>query len=255
MDNIKLGTMLSGAQKFNDQNINPTWKSSIVLEDKSIVSAYVKIIPMRKIIVECICAILGQFLKLPIPEPVITLITHDSLPNIVPINKYKIAFGSIDSNFPSLRRYVNDPIVMDKLKNIKLKKEIGTFDEWIGNWDRNIGNMLYGGNNDFVFIDHENALNENLKPDDLARLNQLLNYITANYTESQKLTLLDEIKKDIFPEIVKIPIDKLKENFTENIIEEKHIEDITIFLKERIVNLYDLLSERLEIPQKGLALC
>ncbi|MFS1902353.1 HipA family kinase [Vibrio lentus] len=155
MDSIEFATMLPGAVFFKDSNRNPTWRAHIRVEDET-KAAFVKLIEPRAIFVECACAILGRTLGLPIPKPVIVLITSESL-DCFKEGQHVLAYGSEDVKHPSFLRMFTDDV--DEAFKILAQHpkllDVSLFDEWIANSDRNMANVLYGGGNDMYFIDHE----------------------------------------------------------------------------------------------------
>jgi len=112
IEQVRVGTMLPGANPINDNgNINVTFKAHVKTH-KEVIVAYVKLIPDREIYIECVCAIIGRALGLPIPSPLIVRVDHNTL-NSIPLGEYKLAFGSEDSVYPSLkRRGINEKHLM-----------------------------------------------------------------------------------------------------------------------------------------------
>lgn len=248
---VQLGLMLPGGVAFDDKNLNPTWKSPILTNDNGVVTAFVKALPPRKLFVECACALIGQSLGLPIPQPMIVKVTHDSLPDLLKPDDEYYAFASIDVGYPSFRRPISQDsqLAMDKLMAFKKTVDIGLFDEWIANYDRNIGNILYDGGEDFFFIDHELAIPENLPSSQPASRNELLNQY-AKKSEFERYKISKSCKENTTAQYSKVPLPLLSEKAyaSSYITESADILSIINFLTERIHNLSELVSHRLNLP-------
>ncbi|MGB2680797.1 MAG: HipA family kinase [Candidatus Competibacter sp.] len=253
MEQIEIGLMLPGAKRFNDQNMNPTWKTHVKTHD-SIVVAYVKRISHRKLFVECVCSVLGRHLGLPIPKPLIIKITNENFKDI-PISKYELAFGSEDAGYPSFRRYLKNNEAMKKLKNFSKTLDVGVFDEWIANWDRNVGNILYDGSEKFSFIDHENAIDPTLKPGDPAKSNQIISALYVAQSEFEKHKINRDVQSTIISQYRLCSCSLLSEKtYASSYLDESQIISVIDFLVKRLDNLKNLFEDRLCIRQKKIAL-
>jgi hypothetical protein len=150
--------------RFHDENLQETYTGIIKTNEDGEIPAYIKLLDQYELMVECICAVLGKRLGLPIPQPFLVVVPHKILPEkISESEQYKFAFGSQDAAYPSLRRSIQKNISLEKfvwgkLANFHHSFSVAGFDEWIVNDDRNIGNILFDGNGSFTFIDHERAL-------------------------------------------------------------------------------------------------
>lgn len=117
-----------------------------------------KSIPEDELAAEIFCAILARELALPVPEPLLLF---------SPVTGAYL-FGSVDMQYPnSLRAFNIDPLAPDmsfirQLTELIVSwskvKDVAAFDEWIHNKDRNLGNLLFAGNNEFILIDHGKSL-------------------------------------------------------------------------------------------------
>lgn len=253
MESVEIGVMLPGARRFTNENINPTWKAHVKTHTGVLV-AYVKRIPPRKIYIECVCALLGRLLDLPIPKPIIVKVTAENFSDI-PEDKFALAFGSEDVGYPSFRRYIQNEEAWNKLKEFSKTADIGLFDEWIANWDRNIGNFLYDGSKNFSFIDHENALDPQLKVDEAARDNQILSVIFAVQSEFEKHKLIRNAQASFIPQYGEIPLSLLSEKaHAGSYLTDEEILSVINFLGKRIEHLDMLFSKRLSIKQQKLAI-
>ncbi|MBB1441219.1 hypothetical protein H5202_21825 [Shewanella sp. SG41-4] len=256
MEQINIGTMLPGAQQFNDDNVNPTWKAHIYTHEDTIVG-FVKLIDLRKIYVECICAVIGRDLGLPIPKPILVKIPHESLPNYVPEQSFSLGFASQDAEHPSFRRYFNKDSkeAIESLMNFSKSLDIAIFDEWIGNWDRNIGNILYDGNNEYFFIDHENAIDKGLSTNLPANRNQILEQLSVSLSEFEKFKANRTGQTDIIPAYSGIKFSLLSEKTLGGLyLSDDEVVEVIVFLEERLNILNELITTRWGFKQQELVL-
>lgn len=257
METVDLVTMLPGAVKVDDQNVNPTWKAHVLHADSSISVAYVKLIDARKIYIECFCALLGRNMALPIPKPLLVNVPHESLSCSVTDGQSCIAFGSEDAAYPSFRRKFNQdqPEAMKLLKAYSKILNISVFDEWIGNGDRNIGNILYDGKSLFNFIDHELALPKGLSKDNRATKNQLLSSCFSTLSEFEKHKASKNILNDIHPQMSGMDLKSALDNCLASIyFNEADAEEIKDIVSDRLSTLAQHSDLRMGIKQQGLAI-
>ena len=253
MEHVDVGLMLPGPQPFDDCNVNPTLKAHVKTHDEVLV-AYVKKVSPRKLYVECVCALLGRYLGLPIPKPIIVKVTSDSSDD-VPLGRYELAFGSQDAGYPSFRRYAQNQEAYEKLKEFSKTIDVGLFDEWVANWDRNIGNILYDGGGDFSFIDHENALDPSLGVEDPATRNQLVECICAIKSEFERFKLNRAVQSEAIPQYVDLPLAILSEKtYASSYLDEGDVLAVIDFLKMRVNSLGRLFSKRLNLSQQEMAI-
>ena len=78
MEEFSVGTLLPGATRITNGNINPVWRGNVQLEGFRR-QMYVKFVTPRTLAVEVICALMGRALKLPIPKPAIVYVAPESL--------------------------------------------------------------------------------------------------------------------------------------------------------------------------------
>ncbi|ELB2246559.1 hypothetical protein QNZ72_000921 [Vibrio parahaemolyticus] len=257
MENIDLVTMLPGAVKVDDQNVNPTWKAHVLHNDSSISVSYVKLIDARKIFIECFCAVLGRSIGLPIPKPFLVNVPHESLSCSVPDGQSCIAFGSEDAAYPSFRRKFNQsqPEAMRLLKAYSKILDVSVFDEWIGNGDRNIGNILYDGKSLFNFIDHELALPKGLNKDNFATKNQLMSSCFSTVSELEKHRASKKILNDIHPSMSGIDLKSALDNCLASVyFNEASAEELKDIVSDRLSTLAHHSDLRMGIKQQGLAI-
>jgi hypothetical protein len=255
MEQVEIGIMLPGAEKFDDLNVNPTWKAHVKTHDKVTV-AFVKQLSLNKLYVECVCATVGRYIGLSIPKPIIVKVTHDSFSSVPP-GEFQLAFGSEDAAYPSFRRYINkdEKLAMAKLIEFSKTLDIGVFDEWIGNWDRNQGNILYDGGMDFSFIDHENAIDPALKFDESAKANIIIDAIYSGQSEFEKYKENRRAQTSIMPQYEKFPFSLISDKtYATAYLNDEEVLNVISFLEKRVSVLDNLLANRLNFKQKELVL-
>ncbi|HHQ4518639.1 TPA: HipA family kinase [Aeromonas veronii] len=254
IEQVKVGTMLPGGKPINDNgNINATFKAHVKTH-KEVIVAYVKLIPEREIYIECVCAIIGRALGLPIPLPLIVKVDHDAL-NSIPLGEYKLAFGSEDSAYPSLkRRGLNDELI-DKLSEVKKTLNIGVFDEWIANPDRHGGNILFDGSSDFVFIDHGLSIPKGCKSNHISEKNIIIDSFYKPKSEFEKYKINRDAQSNITPQYSNIPFTLISEKtYGTSYLSDEDVVAVIDFLEERSCMLNTLLEQRLCLQQQELAL-
>lgn len=160
MKRLELAVLLSETPKKieneDEKGISPLWKGPIGTETGEEVDAYIKLVPPQEILSEVVCALAGQVLGLPIPRPFVVIDKE----NYMGHGHNRILFASENAGHPSLKRRILDgeEWVNDALLDWKQIHDAAVFDDWIANIDRNQGNLLVGGEDDFVMIDHGRAL-------------------------------------------------------------------------------------------------
>ena len=142
---------------------------------------------------------------------------------------------------------------MEKLKQFAKTLDIGVFDEWISNWDRNVGNILYDGGNNFSFIDHENAISPLLTPEDSATNNQIVDVIYAVQSEFEKYRINREVQSSILPQYKDLPLSILSDKtFASSYLTDEEIIGVITFLDKRVENLSTFFTQRLQLQQQEL---
>lgn len=129
--------------------------------------AYIKVLTGKKLLVECVAAVVGRAHDLPIPRPHLVKVEARQLKGSgLPDGTYW-AFGCEDSDVPSLSRITRDrDEIAKRLKSWKRVNEAAAFDTWIGNQDRTAKNLLWSDDSTKVgLIDHDDAFPEWLAAD------------------------------------------------------------------------------------------
>lgn len=154
---IGFATLYTTPRKIDDLgNISPLWLGD-ALTTTGDVRLFLKEVPYSELIAECLCATIGSALGLPVLQ---TYVVHD------PHNFLQASYliGSEDADMPSFKRHLSlsdqHQIEFSKAALAKWRQlhEAALFDEWIANPDRNTGNFLWDGGEQWNLIDHGRAL-------------------------------------------------------------------------------------------------
>ena len=261
LEGLEMAALSYGAQKVprGQAGVEETWKGTLITH-KGQVIAFVKILEQQQIVSEIICSLLGRALGYNIPKPFLVSVTKKVLPDSQKWSQNedsKLAFGSENAPYPDFRKFLGQrasqgiPI----LHRWSGFQATAIFDEWIANKDRHTGNLLYGGKNTFLLIDHSHAFTgDNWKPSDLQPdvqvPNKLLDSINnPNLQQAQK----DEWRQNAITQGQEY--DKLKlSELPDKALMGKHAsadqsQAVAHFLKARISKITDLVCQRLGIPR------
>ncbi|MBP9643291.1 MAG: hypothetical protein KBE15_07420 [Budvicia sp.] len=128
-------------------------------------------------------------------------------------------------------------------------------DEWLANDDRNIGNILFDGNNDFFFIDHERAIAKGLEPSVGANRNQILEAFYIQITEIEKHRRKRQVESEMLPAYSAIPFSLIADRtYASRYLADNEIVEVIEFLENRLSHLTDLFQYRIGIKQQRLAI-
>lgn len=201
------------------------------------VSAYAKKLSDLDFLVEILTALMGIEIGLPIPEPVIAISE----------NGREAWFASIDVKHPDLSKRLlieNNEItntpknksILSKLANWMLITDAISFDEWIANGDRNIGNVLYDGQDQFYLIDHNMAMRLPFSPD--APINNMLLTIKLLFTD-------DELSKQRLKNTINHTITTLSPDIPQKIADNL-LKQASNLDAEILINMVEFLKQRLQ---------
>lgn len=160
---IRTAELVSGSEQPVGEGITAPMRAVLRI-DGQMVNGIVKTMPIEKITAECLCAILLRSWGAPVPEPVI-------------VAGEPIRFASVDVGYPNLKQKIGFIDQLSEAEKRALVKFGGDLlsqhestplviaaDEAIGNRDRNLGNILWDGNQ-VAYIDHERSLGLENDPD------------------------------------------------------------------------------------------
>lgn len=251
MDDLLIGTLLPGAVEIHNQNINPVWRGNVYLGEIRR-QMYVKAVEPRTLAVEAICALVGRTLGLPIPRPALVQVNPGVLPGVaMPL----VFFGSEAVENPDLKQWLssNAEEAMRRLESWSQLLDAGCFDEWLGNGDRHGGNILYGGGNNFVLIDHSEALPRLLNAPDPAPANTLLTYAATGKSPKELQALYGEAKASSHP-FAGVSLKSEVLAILHDVSDQATVDGLVAFLHQRIHSLLLLISQRIGHAQTSMVL-
>jgi len=160
-ENLLFGRALIDLEVSN-KGSNPLW-TGFVATNIGEMPAYIKQCRNPEgLCIEVISSLLGLWFNIPIPKPIIVLVEPNH-PQIT-VAQTSYLFGSQMYEMPSFERFLRDSdLNEDCILEYPNLSSIITFDELIGNPDRNNSNILYDGES-FRFIDHEKAFHPQQNP-------------------------------------------------------------------------------------------
>lgn len=237
MESVRLGVLLPGSVAVGD-GINQA-RRGMVRTVSGDIAVIFKAVPRREIAVELLCALLGQRLGLTVPEPV-----------LVALPDHNLAFGSADVGYPSFRHYLqaqNDPRVLKRLLDWPQLVPTASFDDWIANPDRHVGNVLFDGAEQFWLIDHGLALASGLAPD-MPVNNLLLDLALVRYSQDE--LALQRLKRNLIG---------LAETYRREDVQAVgervplfDVPELVDFLKTRLMHLTGLVRKKLPLRQQDI---
>lgn len=254
-ENLLFGRALIDLETSN-KGSNPLW-TGFVATNKGEIPAYIKQCRNPEgLCIELISSLLGLWLDLPIPKPIIVLVEPDH-PQI-PVAQTTYLFGSQMYEMPSFERFLKgSDVTEDCILDYPHLSSIITFDEFIANPDRNNSNILYDGES-YRFIDHEKAfhpkqnprlpINDNIKINNISDIVQ--HYKGGNEVYIHKL--MGKIKKLIEEDISATNCDMLlskSKNHNLFINYNTLIDRIRSFLTARLGFLAILIENAITAPK------
>jgi hypothetical protein len=248
MDPIRIVKLLPGAKPFSDQNINQTFIGYVISNDSQCINAYIKIVGIKELFIECCCAIIGREIGLTIPEPLMVVI--DNTTGLFQ-SGIRVGFGSENAVFPSLRRVADTAWAIQQLVKSEQGLEVSIFDEWINNPDRNAGNILFDGTDKFIFIDHGLAKLGIGSASSPSENNLILMEISSTLNELEKL----EMSKSVAPKVKAYSDVNLSDIYASthclSYMSQDDVDAILKYLHERLSVLSGLINDKL-VPQTRL---
>lgn len=157
MQQIGFATLYTAPRRISDLgNVSPLWLGDAITQTGD-ARLYIKEVTYQELIAECLCATIGSAVGLPVTQ---TYIVQD------PKNLLNASYiiGSEDADMPSFKRHwslahnAQQQAIITALSNWRQLHEAALFDEWIANPDRNTGNFLWDGGDNWHLIDHARAV-------------------------------------------------------------------------------------------------
>ena len=249
------------AERHETQTSNIIFKGRALLHNKKEVNVYVKDLVLQELINEILVYIVAKSLNLPVVDSFLGIVDSAtlSLKKAPTASKNQsFVFLSKISSAKDMKFHVlsacdkmNKKISEDLLEWLLLGPSLA-LDAWVANVDRNLGNILYAGPQEFMLIDHGQSFGgpRNWGNADLGahkefdcKLSQIVNKFGA--TQAQRKLLQDkasETKSDIDKLPIATIISKLPAI--------KGMEDVDVkrmrnFLEQRIQHILRLISHKI----------
>lgn len=200
MSGVRLASVLVGAKGFQDGNVNETFRGPVLTDGGEERLAIIKDLNLVQLCNELVVFCLARKADLPIPDCYLGL----ARPGVLPVSKAPqlpdgshLVLVSVDVKVPNMtyRWQGSDDAGKSALvSEIAKWNDLGqlyAFDSWVANVDRNTGNFLFGGDNEYWIIDHGHCFTgptwqpANLDPD-VEYLNKLGLWVTQFLTLEQK---------------------------------------------------------------------
>ncbi len=226
------------------------------------VRAYIKVLPGKQLANELLATTLGRGLGLPIPEGYLVRVRPSDLPESILLASHgaeALAFASREISSPDLKRRVIDEgstVIGALLTSWSDWTSAMTFDEWVANQDRHSGNILFGGPGDIWLIDHSHCFTgPNWNVADLKADGIWKNLIADNRVPTLTLPERLEAKKRVAAIISALgTIDcgsALTSSLADTFLISEDAGALRTFVASRVSYLYNILSDRLGIPNLG----
>lgn len=258
---IALGRVLKGAISFKEQNVSDTYRGTIITEGRETI-AIIKDISIIELANELLSAAIGIKLGLPIPKPILALVSNENLPakNGPMINGERLVFCSEDVKQPSLAfRYTGNTgsysfnQLIQKISEWDHIGNLYAFDALIANIDRNMGNFLISDNFEFWIIDHGYCFTgPNWNPNDLIPADKqvvckLSNWLTPKMSEQHRTVSASKAAAVEF-QIRAIDFKMMAlENYIQLLLTDGHIDGVLKFLNDRTPHIPRLVGNNLGV--------
>jgi hypothetical protein len=203
---------------------------------------------------ELVATTLGRALGLPIPEGYLVRARPSDLPDSTVLAAHAgeaILFASRETTAPDLKRRVR-AVGAAVIAELFIAWTM-TFDEWIANQDRNSGNILFGGPGDIWLIDHGHCFTgPNWNPPDLVPSGIWRNLIAENRIPGLTLPERNEAKNrvaSLIPALAALDCPSaMAASHAVAFLPPGDASALQTFISSRVSYLYDILSDRLGIP-------
>lgn len=256
--NLLFGNALIDLSLFTKEGSNQIWTGFVATNDGEL-PAYIKKCRFDDgMAIELITALMGIYLGLPIPRPIVVKIEPDH-PQI-PVSQTSYLFGSEMYDMPSFERFIrNNEISEECLLDYNGLSHILSFDELVANCDRHRGNILYDGEN-YRFIDHEACFSTKQNPrsplNDMLKLNTISDIVQHHKGENDiyihKLML--KIKELIKSNFIATDLDALLLAIRVNPSLQgynSHVDRIRNFTSARMEQLIILVEDAITPPSNN----
>jgi hypothetical protein len=263
MSEIQLATVLVGAERFKEHNINDTFRGQVLTSDGKVRQAIIKDLNIVQLCNELVAHCLAREVGLPIPDGYLGLVR----PGVLEVSKSpttsngsRLVFVSVDVKVPNVTYRWQGSDASGRralLGQIIEWGDLGhlyAYDTWIANVDRHAGNLLFGGDSEFWLIDHGHCFTGpdwqagQLNPDNEYR-NRLSEWLTGCLTFDQKKKRASEVRK-FGAEIIDFDATETSENSRiADLLPVQQVDDLKQFLEKRTARVPLDASKALGVPQ------
>jgi hypothetical protein len=161
---VNMGLLAPGAKPLSastEKGINDTWRGRVHLLDGTTVPAYVKFLDAKQMANELLGAELARAVGFQVPDTYLVRVDKAQyaagFAQLGITADRVVAFGCREVGAKSLvRQYRNGglPFMQWFVETCTRWKRLVSFDGWVGNIDRHLGNALIGAPDDLWLIDH-----------------------------------------------------------------------------------------------------
>lgn len=265
LERVELVSVAQYIKKEEDGNDAETWR--VVLNSADETPAYLKLTDNpHHTLAELVSSQIGRALKLPIPKPYIALVHETDLPEsskyagTSPNTRYAFACAQFGKNpMNCSRKYNQNNSAFAKiLADWQGLNNARSFDEYIANEDRNLGNLIYSPESKEIgLIDHGRSLTGSYWPvwglSDAQRTvnnNLLANHQTLTINDKERLRA---ICNDLMQKVSKIDIASLdQDGHFQRLGGVAPKQEIVNFLTQRINFTVTLLCQRIGLPELNI---
>lgn len=263
MSQIRLATVLLGATGFTEGNVNETFRGTVLTEDGVERLAIIKDLNLVQLCNELIVYCLACEADLPIPDCYLGRVP----PGILSVSNApkfpdgsSLVFVSVDVKVPNVTyRWTGSDDTRKRTLVGEIAKwndlgQLYAFDSWVANVDRNTGNLLFGGDNEYWLIDHGHCFTgpswqpENLDPD-VEYLNKLSLWVTQFLTTQEKKKCAKAVR-EFGAEIDGFDASEAPKNSrVDKLLPLHYVDKLKQFLEKRTARVSLDASKALGVPQ------
>lgn len=209
MPTVELATVLLGAKGFKENNVNDTFRGQVLTSNNETRQAIIKDLNLIQLCNELVAHSLAREVGLPIPDCYLGLARPDVLTVTeapVVTDGSRLVFVSVDVKVPNVTYRLKGSdaggrkALFDQITKWGDLGHLYAFDAWIANVDRHMGNLLFGGENEFWLIDHGHCFTgpnwqvDQLDPD-AEYCNRLSEWLTMHLSFEQKKQCASKARK------------------------------------------------------------
>ena len=212
-----------------------------------VVDAFVKHVPLYQVVREVLCALIAEEVGLPVLRPGLVRVDGPRPPD-----QSNFAFATLALSTSPLRGMLDDAEMRRQLGRWPHLALAIAFDEWIGNGDRTPANLLYRGADEFILIDHGEAVPANMAPHRASTANLLARLAFADVSRDEEHLALRRVNLAAarFHELDMMSIQVASQ--AEHWDAAGMLAEVCRWLTDRLDHLNDLLAKRLGIRQQSL---